>query len=464
MGSAAMMKRHRIPTIFNIYMIDALCCALGCIIFVWLLNLRDARDRAEAVSQTTQQLARARAELDDLTQKEAAARERLADTEDDLATARGRVSALDKALAALLAEKTAGEERLAKQTKEQQALSKDLAAARLRVENLETQVKDGETLARVSAKNLVGLNAQLRDMEARANLVPGLRDKVAAAEARMVLLEKDVGERKRELAGVSRSKEDLEKANERLLLELAARSKDMTESDNRLIALRDEKKSLLEQIARVRAAAENRFAGIELTGRRVVFLVDVSGSMDLTDERTPAPGKWAGVRETLARILRSLPGLEKYQVIAFSDKVSFPIGSAGQWVDFDPRTSVDQALTALDSVKPKGGTNMYDAFEAAFRLRPVGLDTIYLLSDGLPNMGAGITAEESAALQPLERAGALGKHVRRTLVNDWNRTTATRARVRVNTVGFFYESPDVGAFLWALARENDGSFVGMSKP
>ena len=38
------------------------------------------------------------------------------------------------------------------------------------------------------------------------------------------------------------------------------------------------------------------------------------------------------------------------------------------------------------------------------------------------------------------------------------------AGVRINAVGFFYESPDVGAFLWALARENEGSFVGMSKP
>jgi hypothetical protein len=36
--------------------------------------------------------------------------------------------------------------------------------------------------------------------------------------------------------------------------------------------------------------------------------------------------------------------------------------------------------------------------------------------------------------------------------------------VRVNAVGFYYESPDVGAFLWALTRENDGGFVGMSKP
>ena len=39
-----------------------------------------------------------------------------------------------------------------------------------------------------------------------------------------------------------------------------------------------------------------------------------------------------------------------------------------------------------------------------------------------------------------------------------------KERVRINSVGFFYESPDVGAFLWALSREHDGSFVGMSKP
>ena len=44
------------------------------------------------------------------------------------------------------------------------------------------------------------------------------------------------------------------------------------------------------------------------------------------------------------------------------------------------------------------------------------------------------------------------------------RTQPGLPRVRINAVGFFYESPDVGAFLWALAREHDGSFVGMSKP
>jgi hypothetical protein len=63
-----------------------------------------------------------------------------------------------------------------------------------------------------------------------------------------------------------------------------------------------------------------------------------------------------------------------------------------------------------------------------------------------------------------QREVALSKTVRSALKTRWNAAQVGRPKVRINTIGFFYESPDVGAFLWALARENDGSFVGMSKP
>src|SRR5207302_9706957 len=105
---------------------------------------------------------------------------------------------------------------------------------------------------------------------------------------------------------------------------LAARDRDLAAARRSIAALEDEKKGLIAEAERVRAAADNRFAGIQLTGRRVVFLVDMSGSMDYIDEKTRAPEKWSGVRETLAKIMRSLPNLEKYQLILFSDKVQFP--------------------------------------------------------------------------------------------------------------------------------------------
>src|SRR5271165_4560582 len=32
-----MKARHRIPAVFSIYMVDVLCCALGCVILLWQL-------------------------------------------------------------------------------------------------------------------------------------------------------------------------------------------------------------------------------------------------------------------------------------------------------------------------------------------------------------------------------------------------------------------------------------------
>jgi hypothetical protein len=222
--------------------------------------------------------------------------------------------------------------------------------------------------------------------------------------------------------------------------------------------------TLTRQTAALKSAAEGRFAGIELTGKRVVFLVDTSGSMEMVDENTPAPDKWREVCKTVARIMRSLPGLEKYQIVTFARETSFPLGSSGKWLEFDSKTSPDLARKILEAIKPRGGTNMYAALQAAFAYRKEGLDTVYLLSDGLPNQGEGLTEQQRRELKEIDRGIILGKHIRTTLSNNWNKSNKATPRVKIHTIGFFYESPDLGAFLWALARENDGSFVGMSRP
>src|SRR6266852_5739152 len=59
-----MKVRHRIPTIFNLSMVDVLCCALGCVIMLWLLNLREAKDRAAAVGETSERLKAAQSSLE----------------------------------------------------------------------------------------------------------------------------------------------------------------------------------------------------------------------------------------------------------------------------------------------------------------------------------------------------------------------------------------------------------------
>ena len=64
--------------------------------------------------------------------------------------------------------------------------------------------------------------------------------------------------------------------------------RDLSSARQSIGVLNREKQALADQTSRALAAAENRFEGIALTGRRVVFLVDMSGSMELVDEKTPA--------------------------------------------------------------------------------------------------------------------------------------------------------------------------------
>jgi predicted nucleic acid-binding Zn-ribbon protein len=459
-----MGTRHRIPTIFNLSMVDVLCCALGCVILLWLLNLRDAKQRADAASLTDQLLGRTRSRLTEFEQRAATTEELLRQTTDDRDRLARRADDLQKSLAAVRDQLTGAEDRLAKKTKEQEDVARELAAARQRVAALDVLVREKEDSARAAARTTADLEKQLDDLDARlkvehtqAEMLPGLRaeaeaarDKLAAAEAEVAGLQKELGARRQDLAGAGRTLGNLEESNRRLERDVAA--------------LRDEKRALADQAARARAAAENRFAGINLTGRRVVFLIDMSGSMEMVDENTAAPQKWAEVRQSLTQIMRSLPELEKFQVILFATQTRYLLGNEGRWLDYDPLTSPGRVAETLALVKPKGNTDMYAAFEAAFPFRRDGLDTIYLFSDGLPNIGAGLSPEAARTMKETERSEILSKYVRTRLRTDWNRPVAGKPRVRINAVGFFYESPDVGAFLWALARENDGSFVGMSKP
>jgi hypothetical protein len=184
------------------------------------------------------------------------------------------------------------------------------------------------------------------------------------------------------------------------------------------------------------------------------------------DADTADPTKWPIVVETVGKVMRSIAGLEKYQVVVFSSSARWLFGN-GEWQDFTGEKSVGDVTAALLKVKPYDDTNLHSGLELTFKLRSGGLDAVYLFSDGLPTSGPGLTLAQQNANPPLkeiERSEILGKHLRRTLTDDWNRARAGQPRVKVHAVGFFFESPDVGAFLWALARENDGSFVGMSKP
>jgi len=477
-------------------MVDVLCCALGCVILLWLINLREAKEHEESAEEQNRQIAErlagVRADRDSAigmlmrlgTQMETVQEEKdylqksLATQQAEAADVARRLKASGERIAALESDLRDRTKRHETEMARAADLERKLKDAAGRVLVLEKDLRDSDkrgdsatARGRELSRDLTAAKTRLKDLQATANLVPALRsdlkdakEQYAAEKALAGALEKEIDKRMRDLKDADKNLQALQTTRRTLERDLDSRDKELALARRNMATLQSEKKTLENETARVRAAVENRFAGIALTGRRVVFLVDMSGSMDLVDEETPAPLKWLEVRNTVARLMRSMPDLEKYQVIVFAEKPDFLFAGEGSWQEYDAPSSPERVLRGLAAVKPKGGTNMYAALEAAFRMRAKGLDTIYVLSDGLPNLGEGLTVEASRNLKELERNDLLAKHIRKTLRSDWNRVQAGQPRVRINTIGFFFESPDVGAFLWALARENDGSFVGMSKP
>jgi hypothetical protein len=503
-----MANRNRIPTVFSIYMLDVICCALGCVILLWQLSNMEAEQQTEA-AQKGEESARL-----------ALARWRQANSEVDSATAE-----IESLRAALLAAQSKDERlsiemaRTAKdldeatrvitlRKKEYDALRDAwmlsealLKGSRGDLEKLRDQHKlatlDLASKIKTNAELLLQLSAADKKTQALAKLTAV--QKIDAQEAAKRLREqlahlqnielknKDLDKQAGELRATRKDalnkavlsalrvkvlEQDLDKARKDLVAssdqiaafqkQLGTVSRAVDDTKATIAGLQGEKAALNARVRAIQAEADQRFAGIALTGKNVLFLVDMSGSMAMTDESTLDPEKWPLVCETVAQLMRSLKDLQFYQVLLFSDKVRYPMGKAATWLRYNPIETPKQVAATLKTIKPEGETNMYAVFAEAFRYREAALDTIYVLSDGLPNAGEGLPAGADK-LSENERNTILSKHLRNKLKNDWNRPLATQKRVRINSIGYFFESPDVGAFLWALSREHDGSFVGMSK-
>src|ERR1022692_585657 len=46
-----MLLRHKVPTIFDIYMLDVICCALGCVVLLWQVAHQEAEEQTDAAKK-----------------------------------------------------------------------------------------------------------------------------------------------------------------------------------------------------------------------------------------------------------------------------------------------------------------------------------------------------------------------------------------------------------------------------
>ncbi len=461
-----MRTRHKPPTLVSMWMLDVFCCALGCVTLLWLMNTREAGEQAKRAGSALELLHRTETDLKSRQAELIATR---ADFDQTKRKLNADVEDLRGKLLAMTDERD--------ETAKQLSLTKgDLADAQSKLVTATTRSKELDDLLQRKQKEAKDLAARLASTTQSADELSRLlrqkereRDDVAmkakAAEdqihdldSRLKSVAKEAKDATAELSALKKTGDELSAAR----ATIKDLTKKMDDSNATIIDLQGQKAKLADKYDKLRVESEARFAGIAMTGRRVVFVVDMSGSMKEVANGQPDPNKWPTVVETVGKVMRSLPDLERYQVVLFSRKAEYLFGS-GEWQQYQGEASVKRVADTLKRVDPVGDTNLYEALDLAFRLRPSGLDTVYLFSDGLPTSGPGLTSEQERTLKEVDRSDRLARHIRLTLNAAWNRSAGGQ-KVRINSIGFFYDSPEVGAFLWALSRENDGSFVGMSKP
>lgn len=139
------------------------------------------------------------------------------------------------------------------------------------------------------------------------------------------------------------------------------------------------------EVARLKETTGARFFGIRIISEHVVFIIDVSGSMDeLTRSRYVNVKGAPRIAKAKEELLASLDGLTPnsfFNIIPFS-------GSAYSWkpsmVQWSPEV-LAEAKEYVSKLGAGGATNLMDSLNIAFDDPEV--DTIFLLSDGEPTAG-----------------------------------------------------------------------------
>jgi hypothetical protein len=203
------------------------------------------------------------------------------------------------------------------------------------------------------------------------------------------------------------------------------------------------------------AFSHNAFFGARIHSDRLVFVLDKSDSMYY--------GLYDQVVEEVGIFLASALPTTFYGVIEFAEephvwrrKLS-PVNAS----------NTEELLTWLHRAKPYGPTNIMDSLQLA--LETADVDSIVLLSDGLPNRGrATEPADILAAVRKVNRYARVAVHT--LLMQEGRRfphdgpkgddrpPLDEEERERRRWIRDDAPNTELGAFMMALAEQNEGTF------
>jgi len=203
--------------------------------------------------------------------------------------------------------------------------------------------------------------------------------------------------------------------------------------------------------------------GLNLGGRNIVILLDVSASMldeklvniirlrNMAEDVQRRSGKWNRALNTVDWLTAQLPVGSDFQVITFNTQAKYALAeTAGEWLEVADQEQLEKISTELRKLTPSSGTSLENAFRALGELSP-SPDNIFLLTDGLPTQGA--TPPSGSTISGRARQKLFREAVRLLPRN-----------VPVNIILAPMEGdPMAAAEFWQLAQVSRGSFLSPSK-
>jgi hypothetical protein len=175
-------------------------------------------------------------------------------------------------------------------------------------------------------------------------------------------------------------------------------------------SLEQEVKKLREAAAKESGSSAREFigegnrqylTGINLGGRNIAILLDVSASMladklvniirlrNMDQAVQRKADKWSRALATVDWLTAQLPVSSKYQVITFNTRAAPALANTGdKWLEVANQAQLEDVSSQLRKLTPSGGTSLHNAFIALQALSPAP-DNIFLITDGLPTQGTG---------------------------------------------------------------------------
>jgi len=203
-----------------------------------------------------------------------------------------------------------------------------------------------------------------------------------------------------------------------------------------------------------RKYAHHSYHGLQIASNRIVFVLDKSESMYY--------GLFDGVLEEMEAHLSSVGPTSKFNVIEFDAK---PRAWGKKLVPAN-EANVRGAMEYLNRAKPYGPTNIVESLRLS--MTTPDLDSIVLLSDGLPNRGEPKTP--GGILEAMRKENRYTRFAIHTVLllegrvfphdqaKDKLPPLSAAEKARREAIRESALRTPLGAFLKQLADENDGSF------